>query len=152
METQTVTANIARPMGDTVSAENDHVAAQWLRVFSVEQMARADAYADASNFAAAQASLAAVSATFHMQSPSVQSHAESASIFHTSLAMAEDMSAGAERYRRVGKKRAKQSMSSHRYQRSMATMTPQAAAASTAATAPSPYETKSKSIWRNKFG
>ena len=157
VETTPVNVNISRPSGTTLSEENNHVAAQWMRVFSLQQMEEAEAYANVNNFTAARASLNVVHNLYQQQTPAVRAHAESASIFHSTTEMINDITLNQADYQSIGSKRTRQTLQSHRKQRASA-MTPQATAfpiAGDAAPAKlshiSPYETKSKKAWRNKF-
>uniref|UniRef100_A0A7S3P4B9 VWFA domain-containing protein n=1 Tax=Amphora coffeiformis TaxID=265554 RepID=A0A7S3P4B9_9STRA len=157
VESAAVTASISRPTGTAFSRENDHVAAQWLRVFSVEQMEQAEALASASNFEAARTSLGLVSAAYHQQSPSVQAHAESTSVYQSSLGMVSEMSTNAVEYRSMGVKRSKQLLVAHKRQRA-APMAPRHYTVPTSGgltSAPTgtnaPYDTKSKKAMRTMF-
>ena len=129
--------------------------------FSVQQMVEAEAYAAQSDFEAAQVALNMVDTVYHLQSPTVQAHGESASVFHSSKSMMDDMTVHQDDYRSFGSKRTRQTVELHRKQRSSATSTPMRpatyggavpAAAGSASSVSSPYETKSKKAWRNKFG
>lgn len=160
VQSATMTASIARPAGPELSPENEHVASQWLRVYSVEQMAAAEAHAGSSNFAAARACLNSVGAAYYLQSPAVQARRDSSCVYQTSVAMMDDYSMGAANYMAVGSKRAKQALHSHRTQRSTV-MTPRSdVPAAAAAAAPDQhnysassdaYSTKYKLSWRKTF-
>jgi hypothetical protein len=133
------TAYIARPLGSAaVSEENTHVAAQWLRVFGVERVQEAYEFAASNNYDMARTTLTDYQAMYNTASPAVRAHKESASVFALTTTTMQDMARGHAAYMSKGAKLTKQTLMSHRYQRS----TPRTNDA---------YQTKMKSATRKAF-
>jgi hypothetical protein len=157
------------------SQENEHVAAQWLRVYSLQQMVQAEAAAAEGDYERARGQLASVDAFYHTLSPRVQRNKEAASVFQNNNEFVEDL-ASSTVYRDIGAKRSKARVAKFYHQRanyaaprsasssrrSMAAPErkgggrggahmPVDAAVANAQVEPDVYSTKSKSMWRKKF-
>lgn len=146
VETCWSTAYISRPQSDFLSEENVHVASQWLRVFGVQQMAQADAFANANDFVSAQTTLNAYHVVFEESSAAVRAHQESVSMFEGSTAMMRDVTRNKESYKAAGSKQSKMRLARYRMQRAAVSTAP-----SSSTSAPEPYETNYKKMWRAKF-
>lgn len=181
VESASITASVTRPAGLECSQENDHVAAQWLRVYSLQQMVQAEAAAAEGNYELARGQLACVDAFYHAQSPQVQRNKEAASVFQNNSEFVEDLASSAN-YRNVGAKRSKARVAKFYHQRATyaaprsattfasasgsasrarrsrtapagrgGAPVPVSAADASAQVEPDIYSTKFKSMWRQKF-